>query len=117
MALADAGDGLEDANFAPETANKLILRLTKEEAWIEEMLALVAAKKLRTGPQSFWDKVFANEINVAIRDTDEGVLLCVLLLTAVSFACSIPCAPVPQRDQGLLLRPRQRARRVPPRGH
>ena len=39
MALADAGDGLEDANFVEATANASILRLTKELTWIEEMLA------------------------------------------------------------------------------
>lgn len=38
MALADAGDGLEDANFVEATANASILRLTKELTWIEEML-------------------------------------------------------------------------------
>ncbi|XWS73823.1 hypothetical protein CRYUN_Cryun02cG0162500 [Craigia yunnanensis] len=30
FSLADAGDGMEDANFVSETANSAILRLTKE---------------------------------------------------------------------------------------
>lgn len=38
-ALADAGDGLDDANFETTTANAAILRLTKELAWCEEVLA------------------------------------------------------------------------------
>lgn len=38
-ALADAGDGMDDANFETSTANAAILRLTKELTWIEEMLA------------------------------------------------------------------------------
>lgn len=38
-ALADAGDALDDANFETTTANAAILRLTKELAWIEEVLA------------------------------------------------------------------------------
>ncbi len=38
-ALADAGDGQDDANFETTTANAAILRLTKELAWIEEVLA------------------------------------------------------------------------------
>jgi leucyl-tRNA synthetase len=38
-ALADAGDGMDDANFETTVANAAILRLTKEIAWIKEMLA------------------------------------------------------------------------------
>jgi leucyl-tRNA synthetase len=45
-ALADAGDGMDDANFETSTANAAILRLTKELAWAEEMLAPGAG----TGP-------------------------------------------------------------------
>jgi leucyl-tRNA synthetase len=37
-ALADAGDGMDDANFETSTANAAILRLTKELTWIEEVL-------------------------------------------------------------------------------
>lgn len=37
-ALADAGDGMDDANFETSTANAAILRLTKELSWMEEML-------------------------------------------------------------------------------
>jgi leucyl-tRNA synthetase len=37
-ALADAGDGMDDANFETSTANAAILRLTRELAWIEEVL-------------------------------------------------------------------------------
>jgi hypothetical protein len=38
-ALADAGDALDDANFETSTANAAILRITKELAWTEEVLA------------------------------------------------------------------------------
>ncbi len=38
-ALADAGDGMDDANFETSTANAAVLRLTKELAWAEEVLA------------------------------------------------------------------------------
>jgi hypothetical protein len=37
-ALADAGDGMDDANFETTTANAAILRLSKELAWFEEVL-------------------------------------------------------------------------------
>ena len=38
-ALADAGDGMDDANFETTVANAAILRITKELAWIEDMLS------------------------------------------------------------------------------
>lgn len=34
MTLADAGDGLDDANFASEVANSMILKLTTFEKWM-----------------------------------------------------------------------------------
>jgi len=68
IALADAGDGLDEANFVEETANASILRLTKELAWIEEQLAPAAG--LRTGPaDTFGDRVFAAEIELLLQTT------------------------------------------------
>ncbi|KAJ0976414.1 hypothetical protein J5N97_018379 [Dioscorea zingiberensis] len=68
FSLADAGDGMDDANFVFETANSAILRLTKEITWMEEVLAA----DLRVGPPStFADHVFANEINIAVRLTKQ----------------------------------------------
>jgi leucyl-tRNA synthetase len=49
-ALADAGDGMDDANFETTTANAAILRLTKELAWIEEVLAPGAGEVSCKGP-------------------------------------------------------------------
>ncbi|KAJ8618687.1 hypothetical protein MRB53_014873 [Persea americana] len=70
FSLADAGDGMDDANFVFETANSAILRLTKEITWMEEILA--AESSLRTGPPSTYaDRVFANEINIAVMMTDK----------------------------------------------
>ncbi|CAI9097023.1 OLC1v1033311C1 [Oldenlandia corymbosa var. corymbosa] len=71
FALADAGDGMDDANFVFETANSAILRLTKEIAWIEEVLAAEAS--LRTGDASTYaDKVFDNEMNIAVEVTEKN---------------------------------------------
>ena len=74
-ALADAGDGMDDANFETTTANAAILRLTKELAWIDEVLA--AGSVLRdtssSGPPStIQDRVFANEINIAVHKTKQA---------------------------------------------
>ncbi|KAL5787066.1 hypothetical protein ACOSP7_004015 [Xanthoceras sorbifolium] len=68
--LADAGDGVDDANFVFDTANTGILRLTKEISWMEEVLA--AESSLRTGPPSTYaDRVFENEINIAVKMTEQ----------------------------------------------
>lgn len=71
FSLADAGDGLDDANFVFETANAAILRLTKEISWIKEVLE--AGSSLRRGPPSTYaDRVFANEINIAVKLTEQN---------------------------------------------
>ncbi|EFJ52544.1 hypothetical protein VOLCADRAFT_103034 [Volvox carteri f. nagariensis] len=71
-ALADAGDGLDDANFETNTANAAILRLTRELTWIEECLS--PASGLREGPSDVLlaDRVFSNAINVAIAATKDA---------------------------------------------
>ncbi|KAK0526349.1 cytosolic leucyl tRNA synthetase [Tilletia horrida] len=70
ISLADAGDGIEDANFEEKTANANILRLHTLIEWSEEIMKNEA--ELRTGPKdNFWDKVFENEINAAIGVTEE----------------------------------------------
>lgn len=57
---------MDDANFECSTANAAILRITKELAWMEEMLAPGAG--LREGPPStHYDRVFDNEINIAVK--------------------------------------------------
>ncbi|XP_042013598.1 leucine--tRNA ligase, cytoplasmic-like [Salvia splendens] len=75
FSLADAGDGMDDANFVFETANAAILRLTKEIAWMEEVIA--AESSLRSGlPAVYADHVFANEINIAAQVTDKNYNEC-----------------------------------------
>ncbi|PIA61472.1 hypothetical protein AQUCO_00300759v1 [Aquilegia coerulea] len=70
FSLADAGDGMDDANFVFETANAAILRLTKEISWMEEVLA--AESSLRKGPASTYaDEVFENEINIAVSEAEK----------------------------------------------
>ena len=52
FALADAGDGIEDANFVHDTANAAILRFTKELEWIESIREASAQGKLRAADSS-----------------------------------------------------------------
>ena len=62
FALADAGDGVEDANFVHDTANAAILRLTKEIDWMEEVL--IHSPPSRSGELVFADKVFKSAISL-----------------------------------------------------
>uniref|UniRef100_A0A3Q1BDI8 Leucine--tRNA ligase, cytoplasmic n=1 Tax=Amphiprion ocellaris TaxID=80972 RepID=A0A3Q1BDI8_AMPOC len=58
LALADAGDTVEDANFVETMADAGILRLYTWVEWVKEMIA--NQKNLRTGPaDTFNDRVFA----------------------------------------------------------
>ncbi|MED6185833.1 hypothetical protein PIB30_060799 [Stylosanthes scabra] len=71
FSLADAGDGVDDANFSIDTSNAAIKRLTNEIAWYEQVLA--AQYPMRSGPPSTYaDRVFANEINFAIKTTEQN---------------------------------------------
>ena len=64
IALADAGDGVEDANFEETVANSSILRLFTLKEWCEE---LVNEKSLRTGnTDGFWDDLFENDMRVLV---------------------------------------------------
>lgn len=71
LALADAGDSIEDANFAESVAEAGILRLYTFIEWVKEMLA--NKHSLRSGsPDLFHDKVFISEMNLKIKETDEN---------------------------------------------
>lgn len=68
IALADAGDTFEDANFDEANANAMILRLYTMREWCESQIANI--DKLRTGSKdSFLDRAFENEMNVVIEAT------------------------------------------------
>ncbi|GAO46196.1 hypothetical protein G7K_0433-t1 [Saitoella complicata NRRL Y-17804] len=69
IALADAGDAIEDANFEEATANAAVLRLHTLAEWCVEM---TKDTTLRTGPKdSLFDRVFENELNALIEVTKE----------------------------------------------
>ncbi len=81
IALADSGDGIEDANFEESVANSNILRLYELRKWCEEVVrdtptAVSAGKQgafrdnvQRTGAKGFWDRVFENELNALVKET------------------------------------------------
>ncbi|KAH9830233.1 leucyl-tRNA synthetase like protein [Teratosphaeria destructans] len=87
IAMADAGDGIEDANFEETVANSNILRMFELRQWCEsvvndarllkegETYAQVAKSERhknndaiqRTGAKIFWDEVFENELNGLVK--------------------------------------------------
>jgi leucyl-tRNA synthetase len=87
IALADGGDGIDDANFEETTANATVLKLYELKRWIENVIQHVRLLKpdeefshvratekldsvdsiLRTGAKTFWDSLFLNDLGVLIR--------------------------------------------------
>ncbi|KAK7441730.1 cytosolic leucyl tRNA synthetase [Stygiomarasmius scandens] len=67
LALADAGDGVEDANFDEKNANANILRVHTLLGWCEEVIKDEA--NLRRGQRNYHDEVFEHEINELISIT------------------------------------------------
>ncbi|KAF9357153.1 cytosolic leucyl tRNA synthetase [Mortierella sp. NVP85] len=68
LALADAGDSGEDANFEDGTANAAILRLHTLTEWIQEILA--SKDQLRTGEYNFYDRVFESQMNKLVNQAE-----------------------------------------------
>ena len=67
IALADAGDAVDDANFDETVANSSILRLYTLKEWCEEVTKDTSS--LRTGPaDKFFDKLFDNEMNQVVHE-------------------------------------------------
>ncbi|KAJ8408831.1 hypothetical protein AAFF_G00246490 [Aldrovandia affinis] len=70
LALADAGDTVEDANFVEAMADAGILRLYTWVEWVKEMIA--NQNNLRTGPaDTFNDRVFVSEMNAGLVKTEQ----------------------------------------------
>ena len=70
IALADAGDGVNDANFEEDVADNNILRLFNLREWCEEQVR--GQDELRTGEiNSFQDALFSNDMNSLAREAIE----------------------------------------------
>ena len=63
FALADSGDGLDDANFVEKTADDAVLKLYTELEWLRETLN---DENLRTGEYNWNDKVLDAELNLLV---------------------------------------------------
>eukprot|EP00753_Platysulcus_tardus_P001278 PLAT11235.1.p1 GENE.PLAT11235.1~~PLAT11235.1.p1 ORF type:complete len:1131 (+),score=576.76 PLAT11235.1:102-3395(+) len=73
FAMADAGDTMDDANYAVSVANSAILRLTTEEEWVKTTLAAIDAGELRAADSEHnWvDRVLMAEMNRCIVRADD----------------------------------------------
>ncbi|KAM0223320.1 hypothetical protein ACHAQD_003512 [Fusarium lateritium] len=70
IALADAGDGVNDANFEEDVADTNILRLYTLKEWCEEIVR--DQDQLRTGEfNSFQDALFNNDLNAVTKEAVE----------------------------------------------
>lgn len=67
IALADAGDGVADANFEEDVADTTVLRLFNLREWCEEQVK--NKDTLRTGPKNdYLDALFENEMNGLVHE-------------------------------------------------
>lgn len=62
LSLADAGDGIEDANFVENMADAGILRLFSFLEWVKEMMASKADLFRSEDSFTFNDKVFVKYV-------------------------------------------------------
>lgn len=68
IALADAGDGVADANFEEDVADNNVLRLYNLREWCEDVTSSKA--DLRSGPKNdFLDALFENEMNSIVQES------------------------------------------------
>lgn len=69
LALADAGDSVEDANFAENVAEAGILRLFTFVEWVKEVLSSNALMRVDADIVTFHDVVFESEMNKLVAET------------------------------------------------
>ncbi|EFA84639.1 leucyl-tRNA synthetase [Heterostelium album PN500] len=71
IALADAGDGIEDANFVDKTALTSLFKVHTQVQWVQEMIDM--KDKLYSGESNrLQDVIFISEMNRAINKADEA---------------------------------------------
>ncbi|KYQ94208.1 leucyl-tRNA synthetase [Tieghemostelium lacteum] len=72
VALADAGDGIEDANFVAKTAESALLKLHTQIQWIQETLETAKESLIDEVPSRLADKIFESEINRIIVKAEQA---------------------------------------------
>lgn len=77
ITLADAGDGLDDANFETDVANAVILKLYTLEKWIQDNIKAAIPEggidfAEHKNNIDLWDGIFENAINHAIEEATQN---------------------------------------------
>lgn len=67
IALADAGDGMDDANFEEKSANAAIMRMYILKEWIEQTVADTSLRS-DSDPEVLWDKLFEDEMHLLVHE-------------------------------------------------
>ena len=68
ISLADAGDGVEDANFEEPVANQIILRMYTLKEWCEDVVKDTTLRSADSPANNFYDKLFLNEMHTLIHE-------------------------------------------------
>eukprot|EP01056_Protomagalhaensia_sp_Gyna25_P000525 Protomagalhaensia_sp_Gyna_25__524@NODE_1246_length_2026_cov_34_518369_g927_i1_p1_GENE_NODE_1246_length_2026_cov_34_518369_g927_i1NODE_1246_length_2026_cov_34_518369_g927_i1_p1_ORF_typecomplete_len468_score105_71tRNAsynt_1g/PF09334_11/1_2e17tRNAsynt_1/PF00133_22/5_7e17tRNAsynt_1e/PF01406_19/5_4e13Anticodon_1/PF08264_13/4_2e03Anticodon_1/PF08264_13/4_3e10tRNAsynt_1f/PF01921_18/0_016RBD/PF02196_15/0_3_NODE_1246_length_2026_cov_34_518369_g927_i14721875 len=71
LALADAGDSVDDANFERQTANTCLMKLYVMCQFVEEILQKQKDGQLRNGEKSHLDRMIENEMSFLVTQTRE----------------------------------------------
>ncbi|RMD42489.1 hypothetical protein DV735_g2664, partial [Chaetothyriales sp. CBS 134920] len=69
ITLADAGDGMEDANFEEKGANAAIMRMYTLKEWIEDTLKQTGLRE--ESGSVLWDQLFEDEMNKLVHESYE----------------------------------------------
>lgn len=72
FALADAGDGIEDANFVEKSADAALLKLFNLIDWVKEMKAASGGMRNEQKLKLYQDRAFDNLMNHLIHSTGDA---------------------------------------------
>ena len=72
FALADAGDGIEDANFVEKSADAALLKLFNLIDWVKEMKATSGGMRNEQKLKLYQDRAFDNVMNHLIHSTGDA---------------------------------------------
>lgn len=73
FALADSGDGLDDANFEESVADNIILTLNRLEDYIRKVYGAddSSSEHRKGGKVTFFDRMFLNEMHVCVAEAKQ----------------------------------------------
>src|SRR5690606_5129258 len=75
IALANAGSGMDNANFTDENVNEAILKLASEMDYCKKLVDKISGLDINKLDRktNFWDDVFINSMNICIIDANTSM--------------------------------------------